>query len=98
MLPAITSIAETPGARKTEATQFEIVSHHVCDLVTVSDRSAMRALVEIPEIEKRLTEPAASCSVAALIEGKIPVTPEENIVVVLCGANFRLDALCTLRW
>jgi threonine dehydratase len=98
MLPAITSIAETLGARKTEATQFEIVSNHVFDLVTVSDKSAMRALVEILETEKLLTEPAASCSVAALIEGKIPVTAEENVVVVLCGANFRLDALSALHW
>jgi threonine dehydratase len=98
MLPAITSIAETLGARKTEATQFEIVSKHVCDLVTVSDKSAMRALVEILETEKLLTEPATSCSVAALIEGRIPFTAEENIVVVLCGANFRLDTLSALNW
>ena len=98
MLPAITSIAETLGARKTEATRFEIVSHHVFDLVTVSDKSALRVLVEILETEKRLTEPAASCPVAALIEGKIPVTVEENVVVVLCGANFRLDALSALHW
>jgi len=98
MLAAITSISETPGARKSEATQFEIVSKHVCDLVTVSDKSAMRALVKILETEKRLTEPTASCSVAALIEGKIPVTAVDNVVVVLCGANFRLDALYALHW
>ena len=92
-LPAITSIAETLGARKTEATQFEIVSNHASDVVTVSDESAIRALLEILEAEKLLTEPATSCSVAALIEGKIPVRAAENIVVVLCGANIRLDVL-----
>ncbi len=90
-LPTITSIAETLGARKTEATQFGIVSNHVSELVTVSDESAIRALVEILEMEKLLTEPAASCSVAALIEGKIRVAAEENVVVVLCGGNVSLE-------
>lgn len=90
-LPSITSIAETLGARKTERTQFEIVSNHVSDLVTVSDESAIRALLEILETEKLLTEPATSCSVSALLEGRIEVRPSENIVVVLCGANIALD-------
>jgi hypothetical protein len=53
---------------------FEIVSNHVADLVTVSDKSGMRALVEILETEKLLTEPASFCSVAALFEGRIRVT------------------------
>ena len=90
-LPSITSIAETLGARKTEPTQFEIVSHHAFDLVTVSDDSAIKALLEILESEKLLTEPATSCSVAALIEGRIAVRPQENVVVVLCGANVALE-------
>ena len=86
-LPAITSIAETLGARKTEKTQFEIVSKYVTDLVTVSDNAAIRALITILQEEKLLTEPATSCSVAALLENKIPVKSGENVVVVLCGAN-----------
>ena len=70
---------------------FEIVSHHAFDLVTVSDDSAIKALLEILETEKLLTEPATSCSVAALIEGRIAVRPQENVVVVLCGANIALE-------
>lgn len=90
-LPAITSIAETLGARKTEKFQFETVSHYVTDLVTVSDQSAIGALLEILDLEKLLTEPAASCSVAALSEGKIPCKAGDNVVVVLCGANISMD-------
>ena len=95
-LPAITSIAETLGARKTEVRQFEIVSKHVSDLVTVSDDSAIRALLEILEMEKLLTEPATSCSVAALTTGRIAIRPHENVVVVLCGANVTLENV--RRW
>lgn len=67
------------------------MTEHVSDLVTVSDNSAMRTLVEILETEKILTEPAASCSVAALLERKIAVEAGQNIVVILCGANISLD-------
>ncbi len=86
-LPAITSIAETLGARKTEKSQFDIVTQYVTDLVVVSDNAAIRALIAILQEEKLLTEPATSCSVAALLEGKIAFRPGENVVVVLCGAN-----------
>ena len=90
-LPLITSIAETLGARKTEPAQFEIVSRHAFDLVTVNDDSAIRALLEVLETEKILTERAASCAVAALVEGRIPARPKENVVVVLCGANIAVE-------
>jgi threonine dehydratase len=90
-LPAITSIAETLGARKTQPAQFDIVSRHASKLVTVSDDEAIAALLEILEHEKLLTEPATSCSVAALVNGKIAIHPGEAIVVVLCGANIALE-------
>lgn len=92
-LPAITSIAETLGARKTGTTQFDIVSRHVHDLVRVSDHAAIRALLEVLREEKLLTEPATSCSVAALLEGAIEIGRGENVVVILCGANVTLETV-----
>lgn len=86
-LAAITSIAETLGARKTQARQFEIITQHAWSLATVSDDQAIVALVDLLAEEKLLTEPATSCSVAAIVEGKVPVERDENVVVVLCGAN-----------
>jgi threonine dehydratase len=53
----------------------------------VSDDDAMQALLEILQSEKLLTEPATSCSVAALTQRKIATRRGENVVVVLCGAN-----------
>jgi len=96
-LDAITSIAETLGARKTEKFQFETVCRYAADLVTVSDASAVRALVDIVELEKLLAEPAASCSVAALLEGKIACPSGANVVVVLCGANVTMDQVLAWR-
>jgi threonine dehydratase len=86
-LPAITSIAETLGARKTEQRQFDIIIGHASAVVTVSDAEAIAALVEVLSEEKLLTEPATSCSIAALLCGKVPLARGQNVVVVLCGAN-----------
>jgi threonine dehydratase len=86
-LPAITSIAETLGARKTRPMQFETVSRHVHEVVVVTDDAAITALRQIAEEEKLLAEPAASCSVAALTTGKVAIRRGEDVVVVLCGAN-----------
>ena len=90
-LPGITSIAETLGARKTEQRQFDIITGHVSELVTVPDQDAVDALVELLAEEKLLTEPATSCSVAALLSGRITIEPGENVIVVLCGANAGLS-------
>jgi threonine dehydratase len=95
-LPAITSIAETLGARRTGKVQFEIVSRHVSELAVVPDSAAIAALLEILAEEKLLVEPAASCSVAALATGRIRVRSGENVVVVLCGANVSPDQI--LEW
>lgn len=90
-LAAITSVAETLGARRTERFQFETIVRHVTDLVTVSDDAAIAALLDLLEGEKLLTEPAAACSLAALLEGRIELRPGERAVVVLCGANIGMD-------
>ena len=34
--------------------------------------------------------PAASCTLAALTGGLIPVEPGQNMVVIICGANVSL--------
>lgn len=95
-LAAITSVAETLGARKTQPRQFGIISRHATLLVTVTDEQAITALLEILSSEKLLTEPATSCSVAALLTDKFPVRSGENVVIVLCGANVGLTRV--QRW
>ena len=92
-LPAITSIAETLGARKTEQRQFDIITGHASALVTVSDDQAVEALLGLLAEEKLLTEPATACSVAALLTGKVSLKQDENVVIVLCGANVGLSRI-----
>jgi threonine dehydratase len=90
-LPAITSVAESLGARKTGPMQFEIITKHVDDLVVVSDEDAIQSLLELLQEEKLLVEPAASCCIAALSSGKIPVSKSDVVVAIMCGANVALE-------
>lgn len=90
-LPAITSIADSLGARKTAERQFEIVSKYADTVAVVTDEEAIASLLEVLSEDKILVEPAAACSLAALTNGKIRVQADETIVVILCGGNISLD-------
>jgi threonine dehydratase len=92
-LPAITSIAESLGAKKTEARQFAIVQENVFDLTTVSDEEAIASVLEVLREEKLLLEPAAACCLAALTNGQIEIQANETIVVVACGGNIALEKI-----
>jgi threonine dehydratase len=86
-LPAITSVATSLGARRTEPLQFQLVTSYAEDLVVVPDDDAIREVVATLAEEKLLIEPAAGCTLAALTNAQIHVEPHETVVVVLCGAN-----------
>lgn len=95
-LPAITSIAMSLGARRTEQSQFDNVYEYAKDVVTVTDEQSVASLLTLLDEEKLLVEPAASCTLAAITEGKIPVKAGTNVAVVMCGANVTLESV--LGW
>ncbi len=86
-LPAITSVARSLGARRSAERPFRIIQNLVSSLVVVSDAQAVEAAWSLLHEEKLLVEPAAGCSIAALLNGQIPVRAGERVVVVLCGGN-----------
>jgi threonine dehydratase len=90
-LPAITSIADSLGARKTAERQFDIVSKYADSVAVVTDEEAIDSLLEILSEEKLLVEPATACSLAALTKGKIRAKTDETIVIVMCGGNIAIE-------
>jgi threonine dehydratase len=90
-LPAITSVARSLGARRTEPAQFEVVSRYAEGVVVVSDDETKRQVLETWRGERLLLEPAAACVLAALASGRVRVRPGERVVAVACGANVELD-------
>ena len=93
-LPAITSIADSLGARKTEPRQFDIISKHVDELIVVDDNEAIASLLELLNEEKLLVEPATSCSLAALTSGRIKTNLGKQLAVIMCGGNIALERVC----
>ena len=62
-------------------------------VTVVSDEEAVEALRFILERLKMLTEPAASCTLAAAdkLKGKLG----SHVVLILCGGNVAVDDLCS---
>jgi threonine dehydratase len=100
-LAAVTSIARTLGAPAVSETTLALAQQYLEDVIVVTDEDAIKALFALLNDCKVLTEPAASCTLAALnkLQAKLPAefSPDRHVVLVLCGGNFAIDDLCQWR-
>lgn len=92
-IPAMTSIAESLGARKVAQMNYDIVSQKAKDHVVVEDSEALDAMWEIMEQEKIIVEPASSCVLAAVNRQKISLAPGSTTVLLMCGGNVTLEQI-----
>lgn len=92
-LPKITSFAEGLSACRVGDITFNLTKQYVDDIFTISDEKTKEAVLFLLERQKLLVEPSAACTVAALLENKIPVG--KNTVVILSGGNLDLSRLKT---
>lgn len=92
-LSAITSIARTLGAPAPSQRTFAMAKSLLEGVTVVSDREAMEALRYLLERLKVLTEPAASCTLAAAERLKSEFSSQRHVVLVLCGGNLPLEDL-----
>jgi len=91
-LESIDTIADGLGAPMAGELTFEVVRHHVEDVVLVSDDEIRVAMAFVLERAKLLVEPAGAAGVAALLAGRIPLA-DGPVVAVLSGGNVDLDRL-----
>jgi threonine dehydratase len=96
-MPAITSIARTLGAPKVSDFTLETVRRLVEEVVVVEDAEAVSAGCLLLERVKVLTEPAASCCLAAAERQRARFTPADHIVLLLCGGNVSAADFCGFR-
>ena len=92
-LPKITSFAEGLSACRVGDITFNLTKKYVDDIFTISDEKTKDAILMLLERQKLVVEPSAACTVAALLEKKIPVG--KNTVVILSGGNLDLARLKT---
>src|SRR5687768_11082267 len=91
--PAITSIAKTLGAPAASETTLASAQKYLESVTVVSDADAVDALRLLLERLKVLTEPAASCTLAAA--EKLKSNFGSHVVLILCGGNLGIDDLCS---
>ena len=89
-----TSIAKTLGAPSVSNATLALAREHLANLTVVSDLEALEALEVLLERAKVLTEPAASCTLAAALRAKPHFKSEHHIALILCGGNLGVDDLC----
>ncbi|MGH9485011.1 MAG: pyridoxal-phosphate dependent enzyme, partial [Terriglobales bacterium] len=93
-LPAITSIAKTLGAPAVSEATLAAARQYLESVTVVSDHEAVAALRFLLERAKLLTEPAASCTLAAARRLAPHFTPSSHVVLILCGGNLAVKDLC----
>lgn len=96
-LPLITSIAKTLGAPSVSHRTLALAQKYLEKLIVVSDREAIQSLLFILERLKVLSEPAASCTLAAALRLKKYFDSNNNVVLIFCGGNISFDDLCQFR-
>jgi threonine dehydratase len=95
-LDAITSVARTLGAPAPSELTLAMARSLLEGVTVVSDAEALSALRFLLERLKVLTEPAASCTLAAAERLKDQFSKERHVVLVLCGGNMPFEDLARL--
>jgi threonine dehydratase len=95
-LEVITSVARTLGAPAPSEATLAMARELLEGITVVPDSEALSELRFILERLKLLTEPAASCTLAAAerLRGHFP--PDRHVVLLLCGGNMGLGDLARL--
>lgn len=94
-LEKVQSIADGMAGRSGTAETLEIMKRLVADVVAVSDRAILDAILLLLTRAKLLVEGAGAGPLAALLQRKIPLPAGATVVLVLSGGNQDLDRLAT---
>jgi len=90
----ITSIAKTLGAPYVTERTLDLNRRLFESVTVVTDAEAVEALAFIAERLKVITEPAASCTLAAADQLRGNFSPDSNVVLIFCGGNTSLADAC----
>src|ERR1700676_2222254 len=95
-LEAITSVARTLGAPAPSERTLAMAQSLLESVTVVPDSEALAALRFLLERLKVMTEPAASCTLAAADRLKDQFSKERHVVLLLCGGNMPFEDLARL--
>lgn len=87
-LSSVDTIADGLAARVTEQVNYELVSRHVKEVVLVSDRDIVEAMLFLLEQARILVEPSGAASFAGLLANR---KRRGKAVAVMSGGNITLQ-------
>ena len=90
--PADALVSNIPGS-----VCFPYVSKYVDGFAAVSDDAILRAHKKLLFEGKLLAEFSSAIGLAGILEGKIPVRPDENVCFVISGGSIALEQLDQLK-
>jgi threonine dehydratase len=83
------------GAPVVSEVTLRLAQQYLESVTVVSDAEAFGSLRFLLERSKMLTEPAASCTLAAAERLRDHFGPDRHVVLFLCGGNLGVDDLCS---
>lgn len=92
-----TSLARTLSAPYVAEDALTVMQRHAARHVVVSDAEAFDAGRFLLERAKINAELAASCTLAAARQVRHRFTPDDHVVLLICGGNVSLDDWCDYR-
>jgi threonine dehydratase len=95
-MDSITSVARTLGAPAPTERTLEIAQKLLESITVVPDAEAVAAMKFILERLKVLTEPAASCTLAAADRLRDKFSAERHVVLIFCGGNISVEDVARL--
>ncbi|MGO7426558.1 pyridoxal-phosphate dependent enzyme, partial [Rhizobium ruizarguesonis] len=84
-LPAITSIANSLGARQVAQHVFDLPKHHPIESVVVSDADAVAACLKFADAQRILVEPACGAALAVADVHAGLLQRFDNPLIEVCG-------------
>ena len=92
-LDKVDTLADGLAAPMAGVLNHALVAAYAQGVVTVSDAEIVAAMRLLLERTKLLAEPAGAAGLAALLEGRIPLSGDAPVAVVVSGGNVDLGLL-----
>ena len=95
-LPPATTLCDGIAVRRVGTIAFDLLSHYLDDIVTVSEEEVAGAVLELLETEKMIAEGAAAATIAALSAGKVAGVQGKRVCAVISGGNIDVNVLARI--
>ena len=85
VLPAITGVATSLGAKQVCERAFALAHEHPVVSVLVNDRAAVNACLRFADDHRLVVEPACGAALAVVYDAATELTSFDRVLVIVCG-------------